>query len=266
MHNPYFSFSTEIDAWNSNVVQYGFKDNEHPENGLIDSTIFIWDAHLSPNEGQVPLEKIMNNPNFEVVKSFEPVLPFKVMGNIDYKIVVFRKIANKNTDNYRLLEELKRDEFNEGIYYTEINDFENSFPDQNMEKHRLLNSSENLNYVFSIDSAEFSPGFQINGEIVEKAIKNRFRISVDACFLDSVGENRLLMVVSAESENQSYSYETADIGKQINKRNVWYKTEFIFGLPVELKEKTNIKVYVWNMDKKNVLLDNLKLELSKQMN
>ena len=74
------------------------------------------------------------------------------------------------------------------------------------------------------------------------------------------------MVVSAESENQSYSYETADIGKQINKRNVWYKTEFIFGLPDELKEKTNIKVYVWNMDKKYVLLDNLKLELSKQTN
>ena len=56
MHNPYFSFSTEIDAWDNNVVQYGFSNNDKPEEGLPDSTVFIWDAHFSANEGNLPFE------------------------------------------------------------------------------------------------------------------------------------------------------------------------------------------------------------------
>lgn len=264
MNNPYFAFATGIDAWNKEHVLYSFSDNEHLEKGLTDSTLFIWDAHFSPNEGYVPLEKVMNNPNFEVIKSFDPLLPFKVMGNIDYKIIVFRKIANKNIDNYRLLEKLKRDEFNQGIYYSEINDFQNNFPDQNMETRRLLISSDNLNYVFSIDNAEFSPGFQIEGDVVEKAIKNKFRITVDVCSQDSVGENRLLMVFSAEVDNKSYHYVTADINEQLQQNNVWYKTEFIFAVPDELKPRSVIKNYIWNIDKKNVLIDNFKIEIAKQ--
>ena len=119
IHNPYFSFSTEIDAWDNNVVQYGFSNNDTPENGLPDSTIFIWDAHFSAHEGGLPLEKIMNNPNFEVVHYFVPVVPFKAF-ELDYQIVIFRKITQTGKNNILLLENLKKEEIEKGIYYVEI--------------------------------------------------------------------------------------------------------------------------------------------------
>ena len=78
MHDPYFAFSTGVDAWDNRVVQYGFSNNDFPEKDLPDSTIFIWDAHFSANEGRLSLEKIIQNPNFEIVKVFDPEVPFKV--------------------------------------------------------------------------------------------------------------------------------------------------------------------------------------------
>lgn len=107
MHNPYFAFSTGLDAWDSQKIQYGFRNNEHPEAGLPDSSVFIWDAHFSANEGRMPLEMIMNNPHFELIRYFEPEIPFKVLGNNDYKILIFRKTTNIEADNWKQLQLLK---------------------------------------------------------------------------------------------------------------------------------------------------------------
>ncbi len=264
MHNPYFAFSTEIDAWNSEVVQYGFSDNNMPENGLPDSTVFIWDAHFSPNEGHLPLEKIMNNPNFEIIHVFDPVVPFKVNGDNDYKIIIFRKMTNKGANNIMILENLKKSEIEKGIYFIEYYDFNNSIPVENMDMHRLAKGEDSLNVVYQMNGFEFGPAFHVPVNKIEKEFKNKIRISADICRYDSIGHNRLLMVFSAEVDNKSYHYVTADINEQLKQSGVWYKTEFIFTVPDELKQETVIKNYIWNLDKRNVLMDNFKIEISKQ--
>jgi len=265
MHNPYFSFATEIDAWDTNVVQYGFSNNDAPEIGLPDSTIFIWDAHFSANEGRLPLEKIMNNPNFEVVQLFEPVVPFKVFGENEYRIIVFRKIANKGTNNILLIENLKKSEIEKGIYFIEQYDFDNSLPVENMDKSRLRFINDSLNVVYEMNGFEFSPAFHISEDKIKRDVKNKFRITADICHFDSIGQNRLLMVFSAEINNQSYHYVTADFKEQFGQKNNWCKTEFVFTLPEDLKKGTVVKSYIWNLDKKNVLMDNFKIEISKQV-
>lgn len=264
MHNPYFSFATEIDAWDNNVVQYGFSNNDAPETGLSDSTVFIWDAHFSPNEGKLPLEKIMSNPNFEVIQLFEPVVPFKVFGDNDYRIIVFRKITNSHTNNSLILEKLKNDQLDKTVYYREEKYFDAPFQDQNLEIRRLQSETDSLNYVFNLNEIEFSPAFEIPERKIDRKNGNKFRVKADFCRFDSIGQNRLIMVFSAETENKSYHYVTSGIGEQTPEKNVWYKTDFVFSLPEELKKGSIIKIYVWNMDKRNVLMDNFKVEISKQ--
>ena len=73
------------------------------------------------------------------------------------------------------------------------------------------------------------------------------------------------MVFSAEINNQSYHYVTADFKEQFGQKNNWCKTEFVFTLPEDLKKGTVVKSYIWNLDKKNVLMDNFKIEISKQV-
>lgn len=262
MHNPYFSFSTGIDAWDSNVVQYGFSNNDTPEAGLADSTIFIWDAHFSANEGRLSFEKIMNNPNFELVQYFDPVIPFKVLGNNDYRICIFRKISDSHINNYLILEKIRIESFGKGVYYLDIFDFESSFSENYMEIRRIKNEKDTSGFVYNLKDIEFSPAFVVPGDKLMNPANNIYRVTVDICPIDSVEQGRLLMVFSAETEKGSYYYIASDILKQMQGKNVWYKTIFDFSLPVELKEGTVIKSYIWNINKSNVLVDNLRIEIS----
>lgn len=264
MHNPYFAFSTEIDAWDNNVVQYGFSNNDKPEDGLSDSTLFIWDAHFSPNEGSLPFEKIAGNPNFALIQYFEPKVPFKVLGDNDYRIVIFRKIANAGVNNFELLNQLKRAQIEKGIYFSDIYDCEKPFEADYLEKQRKQSPVDTTSHLFELTGVDFSPVFHVPVEKTDREKENIFHVSADFVRTDSVGVNRLLMVFSVEVGNKAIHYVTADIGEQTPEKNVWYKTHFTFYVPEKLEDGTMLKTYIWNIDKKAVLMDNYKLEISKQ--
>lgn len=262
MHDPYFAFSTEIDAWDQNIVQYGFSNNDTPETGLPDSALFIWDAHFSANEGRLAFSEIAENRNFEVVKLFEPETPFKVLGNNDYRIVVFRKTSNAGKDNYAILQQLKNEELEKGIFRVERFDFESAYSEADMERRRV--ESDSTGFAFSLEETEFSPAFVIPADGLDLENKIVFRISAEFRKFSEMEQNRLLMVFSVESNQKSDHYETRDIAEQIEENGVWENTEFIFNLPEKNKGNSIIKIYVWNIDKAEVLMDNFTLEISKQ--
>lgn len=106
-HNGYLPFILGMDPWDLQKIQYSFSDPVHAGKGLPDSSLVVWDAHLSPNEGQLPLDLLMKNPDFELVRIFNPEVPFKVLGNNDFKIYVFRKIKNIASPNYMLEKKLE---------------------------------------------------------------------------------------------------------------------------------------------------------------
>jgi hypothetical protein len=263
MHDPYYAFSTEIDAWDLSIVQYGFSYNDKPQWNLPDSTIFIWDAQFSANEGGLPFEQIIINPNFEVVKVFEPEIPFKVSANQDYRIVVFRIIQGKGQDNEAIIRELKNDQREKGIYHVENYDFETAFDDSVKEIRRIL-KTDSAGFAFSLKDLEFSVEFAVDIEKLDLETRNEFYISADFLKTDSIWQNRLVMVFSIERNLKSEHYETRDIGEQIRENGVWYKTDFNFNLPDNINRKSTIKIYVWNLDKKEVKMDNFTLEISKQ--
>ena len=69
----------------------------------------IWDAHFSPNEGRLPIESLMDNPGFRLVKVFRPKTPFKVLGGYEYEIYLFQRIMEDDgLDNLKIREELLR--------------------------------------------------------------------------------------------------------------------------------------------------------------
>ncbi len=264
VHNPYFAFSTGIDAWDSEVVQYGFSDHDSPEEGLPDSTLFVWDAHFSANEGGMPLEKIMKNKNFEVVHYFEPVVPFKVLGNNDYKIFIFRKISGLGRDNASILKEIQQEELEKGVYYAEVYDFENSFTDSKKEERRILTDIDSLNYIYNLDGTDFSPAFHVPVTQIDDEAFNKLRITADIRLNEPVQTGKLLMVFSIERDSEVFHYATSDISEQNPEQDVWSKAEFIFVVPRQIKKGTLLKTYIWNIEKNNVLLDNFKIEYIRQ--
>jgi hypothetical protein len=66
-------------------------DRVNPENGIPTDAIIIWDAHFGPNEGQLPLDRLLHNEHFELLKKFVPEHPFKTLNAYDYEIYIFRR-------------------------------------------------------------------------------------------------------------------------------------------------------------------------------
>jgi hypothetical protein len=80
-----------FDKANSRVSQ-NIPNTEFPEQGLNPGDIIIWDGHLSPNEGRLPLSRLMQNSQLKLLKSFKPKQDIIVLGGHKYSIEIFEKI------------------------------------------------------------------------------------------------------------------------------------------------------------------------------
>ncbi len=67
----------------------------------------FWDAHYGPNEGQLPLDRLMDNPGYKLVHLARPEKAFKVLGGYDYEICIFQRILKDDgQDNHQIYEAL----------------------------------------------------------------------------------------------------------------------------------------------------------------
>lgn len=77
------------DPFDPDQVHELVDDRENPHNGIPSEAIVIWDAHFGPNEGQLPLDRLMNNEHFVLLSKFTPQYPFKTLNGYDYEIYIF---------------------------------------------------------------------------------------------------------------------------------------------------------------------------------
>jgi len=66
-------------------------DRENPQNGIPKGAIILWDAHFGPNEGRLPLDRLINNDSFELLMKFAPEQPFETLNGYTYEIYAFRR-------------------------------------------------------------------------------------------------------------------------------------------------------------------------------
>jgi len=81
--------SDHFDRENSRVSE-AFRNID--VNDLKKGDIIVWDGHFSPNEGGVPLEKLSDNTNFQLLKSFVPEHEIRVLGDHIFSIEIYEKL------------------------------------------------------------------------------------------------------------------------------------------------------------------------------
>lgn len=77
------------DPFDSKQVREIVDDRENPENAVPSEAVVIWDAHFGPNEGGLPLERLLNNDAFTLLSMFSPEDPFKTLNGYDYEVYIF---------------------------------------------------------------------------------------------------------------------------------------------------------------------------------
>jgi len=260
VHNPYFAYSTGRDAWNKEEIQYGFADNSSIGKDLPDSSLFLWDAHFSPNEGGLPLESVMKNPDFILIGYFEPGIPARVLGGNLYEIYIFRKVSGAANDNETILKAIRQKGIEASTFYTEEFTFEDPYKDEATKLQIIEKGANESGFAFNLEGIEFSPTFHIPVNKLEAGKNIRLRASAEILIAGPYDPGNLNMVFSIENIDLVYQYVATDFSKQKVESDVWSKIEFIFYIPEKLKPDAVMKIYIWNSGKNKILLDNFKVE------
>lgn len=265
VHDPYIAYLAKVDAWDQQRLQYGFSDANQPELGMPDSSVFIWDAHFSQNEGRISASKILENPYFELIAFFQPEISFKVLGGYDYNVMIFRKVKERKIDNFQVLETLKGRVATEVSAYSDSLDFETSKPDKVNDLFRKKSSDSISNYCYLLGvESEFSPSFLLTDQQIEITNKINFEVSFDFFPGEILLKNDALMVFSVEKDDKSYFYQGEDIQSFTKDLNSWNHANYHFYMPEDVKKDTKVKLYIWDVQKKNLKIDNFKVKVFHQ--
>jgi hypothetical protein len=90
-YDLYFIHQLDINPFDQNACFEKVPENLNPGINMPVGSILQWDAHFGPNEGQLPLETLINNPRFKVLNVIKPDEPFKVLNGYNYEIYIFQR-------------------------------------------------------------------------------------------------------------------------------------------------------------------------------
>ncbi|MDX9695650.1 MAG: hypothetical protein RBT49_07640 [Bacteroidales bacterium] len=90
-YDLYFIHQLDINPFDQSICFEKVPDNLNPGINMPIGSILQWDAHFGPNEGQLPLETLINNPRFKVLNVIKPDEPFKVLNGYNYEIYIFQR-------------------------------------------------------------------------------------------------------------------------------------------------------------------------------
>lgn len=89
----YYSLYNEVslclDPHYPEQCQQVVHNRSNPHKEVKPGSLVIWDAHFSPNEGAMPLDNLLRNQHFEVLKVFRPKSPFNTLGDNPFEVYLF---------------------------------------------------------------------------------------------------------------------------------------------------------------------------------
>ena len=90
--HPFLGFAAGIDPYQERVR------NHFPDSAMIqateEGTLFVWDAHFGPNEGGVPLDRLLRDDRLRLLDMMVPAEHMKVLGARPFEVYFFERRAS----------------------------------------------------------------------------------------------------------------------------------------------------------------------------
>ncbi len=212
-----------------------------------DSSIIFWDAHFGPNECRIPLNTIMNDPNFELIKSFKPKTVFTTLGGYPFEVNVFMKLNHP-----KKLDTLSFDSFDFETYNPLLQNVESIIPAKAFSGENLCKLSSGTEYSVTVKKR------------ISDIPKNTLKIEFNSKILDIANNSkdaRIVLSVNDDKDKNLFWSEVPLLSKSINNVNTKWKNvsaEFILNLN-SFPPNAYLKLYVWNKFKKEFYLDDFEI-------
>ena len=263
--DPYWWFFLEMDPTDRERISQYIPDALQPQNHIKPGSLVLWDAHFAPNEGQVTLNSLMDNPYFRLINVFRPDVPFKVLGGYDYEIYIFERTdIEQETDNRVILEQLlikKAASYRERVLAYFDFEYSGHAPDSLYFNNEIFRSGS-YSYLMNKDH-EFIPGIEMPIKEIDPVEGARIIASV-FCYFDTVYQiDPPLLVLSVQHRKKLLYYNTWEIPPGLPRE--WKESSFDEALPDWKSPDDILKVYIWNRGRQKVHIDDFSISLKEPL-
>lgn len=90
-YDLYFIHQLKMNPFDQEKCSEKIPDVSSPGINMPEGSILQWDAHFGPNEGHLPLDSLLNNPKFKLLRKFNPEKPFNVLNGYNYEVFIFQR-------------------------------------------------------------------------------------------------------------------------------------------------------------------------------
>ncbi len=261
--DPYLWYFLDMDPTDRDKIQQFIPDVQYPEKNIKPGEIVLWDAHYGPNEGRLPLDRLLDNPAFGLIRKFRPDFPFQVLGGNNYEIYVFRRIkAELSLPPPLILEQLFGHlDSSDHFRVLEFHDYESErhgstgFPIKN----EIVPSGSSSCYIG--EDIEFVDGLKIPVGEVKATEGSRIMISLFHYFVSLQEEAPTLMVLSLNHKEEISSYHTWVF--QTEQMQKWETSTFEITIPDWESPDDILSVYIWNRGRNKFFIDGFAIGLRK---
>lgn len=240
--DPEFIFQLGIDPYDQSKSNWGIADKVQPSNSMNDGDIIIWDAHFGPNEGGIGLEKMMNDPHLQLIKSFIPDEKIQVLGGFDYGIYIFRKVEVKTVqEKMQTVEKL--------LDFSQVDNAQ-------------LTDAGGRKWLSMDEKMEYSPAIQF--PLSELKATDYMEVNALLTYMpvQQLTTDQVLLILSVDVDHKSVSYNKLDLKTEPTDNSKIKEATLKLKLAVDFQEGAVMNLYVWNKDKKKLLLGDLKLKIN----
>jgi hypothetical protein len=250
--NAYLFFKLNLDVFDEKKGSMNFPPKEELLNWTNPGDLFVWDAHFGPNECRTPMERLMNNKYFLLKAIFLPDESFLTMGGHPYEVYVFqRQIDTVHADNSTILKEILANQFVKRQIYLNTFSTTNIFAD---------NDHSNSCFLMKKD-IEYSPGMDTKIKQCNFGNNRNFEMSIDVFPINKGNTATIDFVSSVSSSSKTYVYNTFTIDPCKLEKYKWNTLLYSFSIPKKVSGDAEFKVYLWNNNKTEIYLDNLKVNV-----
>lgn len=264
--NPIIPFLMERDLFAKENIINLLENKVNNFNEIDEGSIIIWDAHFGPNEGQVPLDTLLNNSSIELIMSFYPKIPFNVLGDHNYEIHIFKKLPKgKSSDNHYIKNNywsMIMSKYESEVYYeknytmSDTANYGNKINNNNF-------SSNNASLYIDYDTEFFS--------FIEEKYNLLYQTDLEYIYFecnllieDKLNQNEVLIVFTIENKNNVILYEAKPIKLENITPNEWTKIYSHTSLPKPSNNNEILKCYIWNLNKSSKFyIDDVKIQFLK---
>ncbi|MEI6489275.1 MAG: hypothetical protein WCP52_09945 [Bacteroidota bacterium] len=244
--HPYLVHKINVDRFDTaHIHDLGCLFQTAPSKSIKDSAIIFWDGHFGPNESRMPLQKLMNDSNYCLLKSFVPNTEIKGLNDSPFAIYVFARLHTPATTKVKL----------DSMGY----DFE--LPASSISGSQSFEAREEGNkFLRLLPSDEYGPTISLAPLVLKNAYDIRhLQVEVDVKNNSTLEVEPKLVVSVVRSDGTTAYWQKIDFPK-VKKDVAWQR--FSQGLdfsPAQFNATDVVLIYFWNTRKNSFSIDNFRL-------